>query len=77
MTEVVAPIEIPIAGLRRLAKQAGPIGVYARLEIAIREERGVRLTYDECVDIVHFDQAVLMAIEEAYGELVDADEEGG
>lgn len=61
-----------VAELTALKEQKGPVAAYARMVLALRENRGVRLTYDELVDIVYRDRAVEDAVMTAVFELIDA-----
>lgn len=60
--------------VRRLLTQAkpGPVRVYARVALAAMDERGVRLSADEVLDMVIGDEAVTAALIAAIVEM-DAD----
>lgn len=53
--------EATTAQLRRVVKQGGACGTYARVELAAREGNGVRLSYNDCEDML-LDEAISAAI---------------
>lgn len=56
--------------VRRLAKETignlpAPVAIYARMALALSEERGLRLTADECYSVLVMDDAPGRALAEA------------
>ena len=57
---------------RRLAKEQGPVAVYARLSLAASEGRGLRLSADEIDEVLKdtaVSDAIIMAVVSKRGDV--------
>ena len=59
----------PLEDLKKLAKEPGIVGLYAKIAVAARTNRGARLTPEQCLAIIQGDDAIATAVSQAVLDL--------